>query len=285
MTPWQGRAAGLRTRVGPLLPALRVAGFVGAVAIVVVMGVEAVRNADLSTLTWWPLPAAALAALVWWVLLARGWALLVSGRPTREDVGTWCRTQALRYLPGGLWAPASRGVLLRGRSLDRLWTVAAENVLALCASLALAGLALGVASSPAWLALVPAVALPVVVSRWTARHSRVDPPRVRRAQLEYLAAFCAYLLAAALVQAAVSGVHSPLRVAGAAGVAWAAGLVVVVAPSGIGVRELVYVELLVDKLPRSELVAGALTFRVVTIVAELVALIAVGRPARSRSDP
>jgi glycosyltransferase 2 family protein len=283
MTPWQARATAARARIGPLVPALRVAGFAGAVAIVVVMGFEAARDAHLGSVTWWPLAPAALLAGVWWLLLARGWALLVSGRPTRYDVSVWCRTQALRYLPGGLWAPASRGVLLRGAGLDRLWTVAAENVLALCAALALGGLALAFAGAFAWTGLALVIALPPLAARWTARHSRVEPRRVRRAQLEYLVAFAAYLAASVLVQAAVSGWHAPLWVAGAAGIAWAAGLVVVVAPGGIGVRELVYVELLRAHFPHGELVAAALTFRVVTIVAELAALLIAGRPVEGET--
>ena len=61
---------------------------------------------------------------------------------------------------------------------------------------------------------------------------------------------------------------------------WAAGLVVVVAPSGVGAREWVYVELLKGSIGHADLVAGALTLRVVTIVAELLVLIVAGRPPR-----
>jgi uncharacterized membrane protein YbhN (UPF0104 family) len=97
--------------------------------------------------------------------------------------------------------------------------------------------------------------------------------------VNYLGAFAAYLAAAVLVQAAVSGWQDPLTVAGAAALAWGAGLVVVIAPGGIGVRELVYTELLAGSLPRGEAVAGALTFRLVTIAAELAVLVVAGRPA------
>ena len=59
-------------------------------------------------------------------------------------------------------------------------------------------------------------------------------------------------IAAVLVQTAVSGrLDDPFAVAGAAAVAWAAGLVVVIAPSGIGVREVVYVALLVGHASRT----------------------------------
>jgi glycosyltransferase 2 family protein len=227
----------------------------------------------------WPLAAAVALTSLWWVLLARGWALLVSGRPSRHDVGVWCRTQALRYLPGGIWAPVSRGAIMHGSSLDRLTTVAAENVVSLCAALALAGVALAAAGKPEWTPLVLAAAVPVVAARFTAERTRVGPARTRRATANYLVAFAGYMVAAVLVQGAISGWHDLAAVAGAACLSWAAGLVVVVAPSGVGAREWVYVELLKGPLAHGDLVAGALTLRVVTIVAELAVLLVAGRPA------
>jgi hypothetical protein len=68
-------------------------------------------------------------------------------------------------------------------------------------------------------------------------------------------------------------------VAGAAAIAWAVGLVVIIAPSGVGVREVVYVALLSHAFGRPELTAAAVTLRVVTIVAELGVLLVAGRPA------
>jgi len=132
-------------RLRPLVPALRVAGYVGSLAIVAAVAVQAGDELDPSDLDLWPLAPALVLTAVWWVLLASGWGLLVAGRVGRSDIGTWCRTQALRYLPGGLWAPASRVVVVRGRMLDKFATVAAENVIALCAALALGGLAIALA--------------------------------------------------------------------------------------------------------------------------------------------
>lgn len=266
-------------RLRPLIPAARAAGFVAALAIVVAMGVKAVEDVDFATVTWWPLPVATVVAGVWWLLLARGWALLVSGRAARADVSTWCRTQALRYLPGGIWAPVSRGAVMGGAALDRVATVGAENVIALAAALALGGLSLTLAGQIAWAPLILVLALPPLAARLTAGRTRIAPARTARATLNYLAAFAAYIAAAVLVQAAVSGWQDPLTVAGAAALSWGAGLVVVIAPGGIGVRELVYAELLSGSLPHGEVVAGALMFRLVTIVAELAVLAAAGRPA------
>jgi glycosyltransferase 2 family protein len=266
-------------RLRPLLPAARAAGFVVALAIVVAMGAKALRDVDFATVTWWPLPVATVVTGVWWLLLARGWALLVRGHAARADVSTWCRTQALRYLPGGIWAPVSRGAVMDGAAIDRVATVGAENVIALAAALALGGLALTLAGELAWAPLVLVLALPPLAARFTAKRTRIAPARTARATLNYLAAFTAYIAAAVLVQGAVSGWGDPLTVAGAAALSWSAGLVVVIAPGGIGVRELVYAGLLAGSLPRGEAVAGALTFRLVTIVAELAVLLAAGRPA------
>jgi uncharacterized membrane protein YbhN (UPF0104 family) len=90
-----------------------------------------------------------------------------------------------------------------------------------------------------------------------------------------------------LVQVAVSGLRDPiypLYVAGAACVAWAVGLVVVFAPGGVGVRELVYVWMLSGLYPRAELQAAAVTSRLVTVCAELAVLALVSRPRRRNTS-
>ena len=267
-----------RPRLLRMRPALGAIGFVAAVAIVTAIAVRAGQDVDVTRLAWWPLPLALLAAVAWWLLLARGWAVLVAGRPAGDDVRVWCRTQTLRYLPGGVWAPASRVAVVRGGALDRLSTVAAENVIALCAALALGGVALAASGAPVWLTLILAPAIPALAGRALVGRTRLDPGRTRHATLTYLAAFAAYALAAVLVQAAVSGWDRPLAVAGGAAVAWAAGLVVVFAPGGVGVRELAYVGLLSGTLPAGELAAAAVTLRIVTIAAELAVLLVAGRP-------
>lgn len=255
------------------------AGYVGSLAIVAAVAVEAGGELDPAQLDLWPLPLALVLVAVWWLLLAAGWGLLVAGGVRREDVGTWCRTQALRYLPGGLWAPASRVVIVRGGMLDKLATVAAENVIALCAALALGGVALTASGEPAWLALAVALALPIVASRFLASRTRVAPERVVPATAVYAAAFVAYALAAVLVQGAVSGFDDSLAVAGAALVAWGAGLVVVIAPGGVGVREAAYVALLAGgSLTDGDLAAAAVTLRVLTVFAEVGVLLVAARP-------
>jgi glycosyltransferase 2 family protein len=273
----------MRARIARVVPVLRVVGFAAAVGIVVAMAVSAAGEVRTEDLTWWPLLAAALPALAWWLGLARAWALLVRGRATGHDVAMWCRTQALRYVPGGIWAPASRAVVMHGTALDRVSTVAAENVVALAAALSVGALALGLVDNARWLLLAPAVAAPVVASVLTVRRTRIGPARLLRTTVNDLMAFVAYAACAALVQAAVSGWHDSVAVAGAACVAWAAGLVVVLAPGGVGVRELTFVALAGGTLPHAQLTAGAVTTRLLTIVVEAGVLVVAGRPGAARA--
>ena len=104
-----------------------------------------------------------------------------------------------------------------------------------------------------------------------------------RATGNALAAFVGYVAAAVLVQAAVSGWHEPLLVAGAAGIAWAFGLVVVFLPGGLGARELAYAGLLAASFPHADLAAGAVVMRALTIVAELMILVVSAGPRRTAS--
>ncbi len=201
------------------------------------------------------------------MLLARGWALLMRGRWVLHDAAVWCRTQALRYLPGGFWAPASRLAVAEGGLPDRLRTVAAENVGALVAGLAIGGVCLAAGGRWAWAPLVLVVVLPTLLVRVNLLPSG-SPATVPT----YVGAFAAYAVAAILAQAAVSGFDDALLVAGAACLAWAVGLVVVIAPSGLGVREVVYVGLLSGVLGAGEPAAGAVVLRLVTIGAELLVL-------------
>jgi hypothetical protein len=277
------RTAAARVRLGPLMPALRLAGFVAAVAIVVYMGVRAAREVHPRDLRAWPLALAVVAAGTWWLLLARGWSLLVAGGTTRRDVSVWCRTQALRFVPGGIWAPASRATMVRGGAIDKLSAVAGENLGALCAALTIGGLGLAASGRPWWIALVAALPVPWAAARLLRGRMRITPARTVRVTANDALAFAAYAVAAVLVQTAVSGWTHPLAVAGAAAVAWAVGLIVVFVPSGVGVREVVYVGLLAGVLPSAQLSAGAVTMRLAMIAAELGVLLVAGRPPRAEA--
>jgi uncharacterized membrane protein YbhN (UPF0104 family) len=267
-----------------VIAVLRAVFYPCAIALVTFMGWRAAQDVDLADIHYVPLFMAFGAALVWWLTLAFGWAaLLDDGRPWHA-MSSWCRTQVARYLPGGIWAVAARATTVQGRVRDKLTAVTAENVLVLVVSLAVGGVWATV-HDWRWGLLTVLVAAPLLASRWLERRTRITHRGIRRAAGSYAVGYTAYGLLGVLVQIAVSGVQSPtypLYVAGASCVAWAAGLVVVFAPGGVGVREVVYVALLSGLYPRAELEAGAVTSRLVTIAAEVtvLALVAVSRRFR-----
>jgi len=269
---WEARAPRvvgiLRTLLYPCL-----------LALVAFMGVQAARKTDLSTLHYWPLVFAYGAALVWWVGLALGWASLVGG-DVRGAMASWCRTQVARYMPGGIWAVVARATTVQGRVRDKLTAVTAENVIVLLVSLAVGG-AWATIHDWRWLPLVVLVAAPLLASRWLEKRTLITRSRVRRTASSYTVGYVAYGVLGVLVQVSVSGLHHPtypLYVAGASCVSWAVGLVVVFAPGGVGVRELVYVWMLTGLYPRGELEAAAVTSRLVTVAAELTVLAVVSAP-------
>lgn len=261
-------------RLSRAVPVLRVLAAIGAIALVAVVAIRAARHVDFTRLTWWPLALALVGAAAWWLLLARGWALLVTGHGNRRDIRQWCRTQALRYLPGGVWAPVSRAAVVEGGLLHRITTVGAENIISLCCALAIGALAMAASGRIAYAPGVLLVAAPLAAVRMLGGRTALRADRVRLATENGVAAFVIYAGAAIAVQAAVSGLTHPLLVAGAAAVAWGAGLVVIVAPGGIGVREVVYVALMGSALPSGDLALAAVSMRLVMVVAELGVLVA-----------
>lgn len=272
----------LEARAPRVIGFLRAVFYPCALALVGYMGYRAARQTDLSQVHYWPLALAVGAALVWWVALALGWAWLVDDGDPRAAAASWCKTQVARYMPGGIWQLVARATTVHGRVRDKLTAVTAENVIVLLVSLAIGSL-WSVVHDWRWAALAVVAAAPLLASRWLARHTKITVRSVRRTSASYALGYVAYGVVGVLVQVAVSGVQDPtypLYVAGAACIAWAVGLVVVFAPGGVGVRELVYIWMLSGLYPRAELEAAAVTTRLVTVLAELAVLAAVWRLGR-----
>lgn len=249
-----------------------------ALAIVGYMAYRAIRETDFSTLRYGPMGAALGLALVWWLALAAGWASLVEDRGA---LVTWCRTQVARYLPGAIWALVTRASTVKGRIRHKLAAVVAENLTVLFVSLGVGGLFAGLADVR-WLPLTLLGIVPLVAAGRLARHAGLTAGAIRRTTLIYLVGYLAYGGFSVLVQWSISGaldMHEALYVAGASCFAWAAGLVVVFAPGGVGVREVGYVWLLSHLLPRDQLQAGAVASRMMTVVAELLVLTVASRRA------
>jgi glycosyltransferase 2 family protein len=251
------------------------------------IGYDAARKIDLGHIRVWVLVVAYLAALVWWVSLAVGWSTLISERIQLAPMRAWCKTQVARYLPGGIWAPVARATTVRGRMRDKATAVVAENVIVLALSLGVGAVWVSVHNA-FWLPLAAAIALPTLATRWLERRTMVTRAAVVRTSGTYAIGFAAYGVTSLLCQFAVSGVRQPaypLYVAGAACIAWAVGLVVVFAPGGVGVREVVYIWMLGGLYPHAELQAAAVVARLVTVLAELTTLAVITLPAWNRPKP
>lgn len=274
------RSQDWRQRAPRVVAVLRVIYLPLAIVLVGYIGYDAASKVDLANIRVWALVLAYAAALVWWLALACGWSTLITERIQFPPVKAWCTTQVARYLPGGIWAPLARATTVHGRVRDKAAAVAAENVIVLAASLGVAALWLTV-HNPAWLPLVIVIVLPILGARWLERRTKVTRTGVVRTTGTYAIGYVAYGFTGVLTQLAVSGVRHPtypLYVAGAACVAWAVGLVVVFAPGGIGVREVVYVWMLRNLYPRADLQAAAVSARLVTVLAELTVLAVVSVP-------
>lgn len=256
-----------------------------ALALVGYMGYRAGRKVDLGSIRIWALVLAYLAALVWWLCLGAGWSTLITERVEQEPFVAWCKTQVTRYLPGGIWAPLTRATTVRGRVRDKATAVVAENVIVLAAALGV-GAVWATVHHPYFVPAAALIVVPVLGASWLERRSKVTKTGIVRTTGLYGFGYLAYGLSALLTQVAVSGVRTPtypLYVAGAACLAWAVGLVVVFAPGGVGVREVVYVWLLSGLYPHSQLQAAAVTSRLITILAELTVLSVISLPRRGKS--
>lgn len=270
------RVHALERRAPRVLAVTRALFYPCAVLLVAFMGWRAARRTDFSQMHLLPLALSFVAALVWWVCLAGGWALLAGDRGRgHHAMISWCQTQVARYIPGGIWQMVARATTVSGRMRDKVAAVLAENVIVLLVALAVGGLWAAVYDWR-WLGLVLLLAAPLLVSGWLEKRTRLSRKRVRATSVAYAVGYVAYGIMGVLVQIAVSGVKDhphPLIVAGASCVAWAVGLIIIFAPGGVGVREVVYVWMLSGLYPRPELEAAAVASRIVSVMAELSVLL------------
>lgn len=275
--PLLERARTLQGRVPRLIAFLRIVYYPVALALVAYFGYSAAKKIDFSQVRYLPLAFSYVFALIWWTGMALGWSALITGRYEFGPLGNWCRTQVARYVPGGFWAPVARATTVQGRVRHKATAVIAENVTLLFVALGVGALWASI-HRPEFAPLILVGFVPLLLSRWLERHSQIDRVQLMRASVTYAVAFAAYGFAGVLSQVAFTGVrlhHTyPLYVAGASCVAWAVGLVVVFAPGGVGVRELVYVWMLSDlSYTSADLKGAAVANRLVCIAAELTVLL------------
>jgi hypothetical protein len=280
LTRLNERSKELQQRLPRVVAIARIVYLPLALILVGYIGYDAATRVDLSTIRIWPLAVAYATSLVWWVALACGWSTLITERVHLGPITSWCKTQVTRYLPGGIWAPLTRATTVPGRVRDKAAAVVAENVIVLCAAVGIGALWATV-HNPAWLPLAFVAVVPILCGRWLERRTKVTHTAVIRTTGIFSLGYVAYGLTGIFTQIAVSGIRDPtypLYVAGAACLAWAVGLVVVFAPGGVGVREVVYVWVLRDLYPRADLQAAAISARLVTVLAELTVLALLSLP-------
>ncbi|MDX6285646.1 MAG: glycosyltransferase 2 family protein [Frankiales bacterium] len=238
-----------------------------------------------------------LLALVGLAAGALAWRALLTDVGVRLPLAATTRVffvgQLGKYLPGGVWPVVAQMELGHDAGAERRH-VGAVSVLVMAVNvvtgLVVAAACLPFTSSSAlhrvgWLlVLVPVgVALlhPRVLNEVIGRALRLlrrepleQPPSIRGVaaavawSLVMWAAFGAhlYVLADPLAE---SGHRLPLLAVGGYALAWVVGFLVVVAPSGVGVREAMLVLALAPALPAGEATAVALLSRALMTVADL----------------
>jgi uncharacterized membrane protein YbhN (UPF0104 family) len=271
-------------------------------------------RAALGRLDWYSVAGATLAALAGSACLMLAWRAVLADLGSRLPVRTAVRTmfvaQLAKYVPGAVWAFAAQVELGHDYQVPRRRGAAAVVVslaVALGVALLLAAATLPLTSGGAarhfWWAM--AVIPVILVGLWPPVLGRVldralvwarRPPLEQRPSLRGLATAAGWsalgwLLVGLQLWLLVrnmtgSGAHVLLLALGANALAWAAGVLIVVFPGGVGPRELVLVATLAPVMPRGAALATALVSRVVLTFSDLAwggAGLAVGRRARGLS--
>lgn len=273
----------VRRRFPHLLRYLRLIGYVAAVATVAFVGYRASDRMRFHGLSWGKIAGGVGCSIVFWLALARGWSSVSGATTTVTTIATWCKTQVLRYVPGGFLAPAARATSVAGRKRDKLAAIIGENVNQLSVAVAMGGGLRAIDGKPFYAPLVLAFGAPFLLHHVVRGRTSLTDSRIAQSMLWYILAFSAYAAAVLLAQAALGPTPHQVRIAGAALLAWAVGLVVIFAPGGVGAREAAYVGLVATALPVGLPSAGAVTARLVSIAAELLVLLAVMIPWRGRT--
>lgn len=248
-------------------------------------------------LHWQAVLVSGLAGAGFMVLPMLAWRALMAGlgSPLRVEVALRVvfLAQLGKYVPGSIWPFVAQVELGREHGVPRrrsltvgLLTVGVSLVVGLAVAAATLPLASPDAARRYWWALAAAPLLlgtlhPAVLNPVVDRLLRV----VRRPTLEQRLTLRVVATAAAWSAASwlLAGVHiwvlardlgasggSPFVAAtGAYALAWSLGLLVVIAPAGLGVREVVLTAALAPMLPRGEVLVVVICSRLLLTVADL----------------
>lgn len=237
---------------------------------------------------------------------AVAWAFLLGTDRRVDHAASLLVAQLGKYVPGAVWQAASQIGLAKtagvrvGRSVVTFTVMAVTQAVA-GATYAIV-LALTWSSAAAWLRVLLAIgglgSMALLDRRWMILIlHRIKRTRDAAADLVPGQRWIVLAWAASLITLAANSfglvillgsfgpVHDPLFVMSAYAVAWTVGFVVVPIPSGVGIREAVFVSIMHGTTESSVLVAASVYHRLVTLAVEgLLAAIASHRvrPARLR---
>lgn len=229
--------------------------------------------------------------LAWWALLH--W--LRSPLPLIEVLLLFMRTNIYKYLPGGIWHQAGRLRWLKQRGVGArraLLAVLLDPLLMLLAALCLLPLGglqggLGLLSPFALLLLRPRWLNPLLERLLLSKRAllnfsgEVESDELKQDQALVSSPWAALLLQFPFLLLRFAGFaccvvcFSSINSLGigqwlaAFALAWLVGLVVPGAPGGVGVFELVLLARLHGSLPEAELLAVVISYRLISVVAEL----------------
>ncbi len=260
-------------------------------------------------LTWTGVALAAFA--LYFVGQAMAWALLTRALgytvPIGSGMGIWLLSMPARYVPGNVWHIAARADLARSHSIAPegvLTSSAVEQAL-----MVLSATCLGLAWQPVWNQSLPpstvaillvclAILQPPVLQallRFASRRLQRPIPTFNLGYRQMALIFLIYAVVngingLALYLLAVSIASAPLSMAPALAaaycLAYVAGYLSFLTPSGLGVREAVLASMLTLYMPVSAAVTLSLAARIFSTGGEALAVVAVGLPtlrlARSR---
>lgn len=272
-----------------------------------------VRTA-LGRLEWSSVAGAALAAMAGSGCLMLAWRAVLADLGSRLPIPTAIQTmfvaQLAKYVPGAVWAFAAQVELGHDHQVPRrrgATAVIVSLAVALAVALLIAAATLPWTSSGEarhlwWaMALIPVI----LIGLWPPLLGRIldralilarRQPLERRPSARGLATALGWTTLGWLLMGLQlwllvrdvtgRGTHVLLLALGANALAWAAGVLIVVFPGGVGPRELVLVATLAPVMPRGVALATALVSRVVLTASDLAwggAGLAAGRRARALS--
>lgn len=245
----------------------------------------------------------ACAGLAWWCMQA---AFLVRRPALKPLFATYATTQFAKYLPGNVAHYIGRHLLLHRLGMSHralLLATLGEAGFLVLASLVWAAGVLGTllpwlnVSFTAWQVLLGEVvclsAAYVCLQWWRHRYAAGQswiPLHAPKWLLPVLP--LQLMLFGAMALALMAPAHTLLQnsediwlLPAAAAASWVAGFLVVGAPAGIGVREMVFLALLHGRMPEPDILLLAAAFRLITFGGDVVILllgIALGGGLRAR---